>query len=106
MKAWINPDGTTHMVANDDFPLAALGNVTTRRASHIWPVHPFKRLAFRVLRFAFGERGRIAVWCRSWYGPWSVRFADNPGVVVFTAQSRRVCLEWERNELEKRFAAI
>ena len=86
MKAWVNPDGTVHMVANDDFPLEAVGIVEKRRASHVVPVHPVKRMAFRALRFFVGERGRIAAWCRSWQGPWQVRFADQPRVVVFTAQ--------------------
>jgi hypothetical protein len=101
---WINPDGSVHMVANDDFPLEAVGIAEKRRASHVVPAHPVKRLAFRVIRFVVGERGRIAAWCRSWYGPWQVRFADNPHVVVFTAQSRRVCIQWEIKQLNERLA--
>ena len=104
MKAWVNPDGTVHMVANDDFPLEAVGIVEKRRASYVWPVHPIKRLAFVGLRLLFGERGCVAAWCRSWYGPWQVRFADNPHVVVFTAQSRRVCIAWEIKQLNQRLS--
>ena len=92
------------MVANDDFPLEAVGVVDKRRASHVLPVQPIKRLAFIGLRLVFGERGRIAEWCRSWYGAWQVRFADNPHVVVFTAQSRRVCIQWEIKQLNERLA--
>ena len=78
-----------------------LGEVTVRRASHILPARRLKRLAFRALRFAFGERGRVAEWCRHWLGPWQVRFAETPNVVAYTNQSRRVCLLFEVQTLEK-----
>lgn len=81
------------------------------RASHIWPVHPVKRAAFRLLRLGFGERGRVATWTRSWRGPWGVRLLNpkpeirNPKEIRtpnfhFTHPSRRVCLAWERRTLE------
>jgi hypothetical protein len=78
--------------------------VNRRRFSHVVPAHFIKRQAFRVLRFIVGERGHIATWCRSWYGPWQVRFADRPFYVAFTHQSRRVCIEWEVARLNERLA--
>lgn len=103
MKLFITASGEVHCVEHESFPLETLGAVDRKRASHVLPVHPVKRIAFRVLRFAFGERGRVATWCRSWYGPWQVRFADRPAIVVFTAQSRRVCINWEIQQLNERF---
>lgn len=97
-------DGTIRAVANDDFPFEVLGVVDTRRASHVWPCHPRKRFAFRLLRALFGERGRVASWCRSWRGPWEVRFANNPHRVVFSHPSRRVCIAWEIQHLNKKLS--
>lgn len=109
MKAtlYITPDGTIRAVGGngvDRLPLDEFGQITRRRASHVWPVHPVKRIAFRILRAVFGERGHIAEWCRHWYGPWEVRFAETPHLVQFTAQSRRVCIEWEISQLNERLA--
>lgn len=102
MKVFVTKAGEIHCVEHESFPLTGIGEVQRRRASYVWPVHPVKRIAFVLLRLLFGERSRIATWCRSWYGPWQVRFADNPTVVVFTAQSRRVCIAWEIQQLEER----
>lgn len=69
-----------------------------RRVSHILPVHPVKRLAFRFLRMTFGERGRVAAWTRSWKGPWQASIIGSHR--YFSHMSRRVCLEWERAVIE------
>lgn len=102
----ITPDGTLHAVADETAERIAesLGGVSKRRASHVVPCHPWKRFAFRTLRRVFTERGHVASWCRSWRGPWEVRFADNPHVVAFTHPSRRVCIEWEIQRLNERLA--
>ncbi|MGN6556204.1 MAG: hypothetical protein ACTHLW_21040 [Verrucomicrobiota bacterium] len=81
-----------------------LGMVKRTRASHIWPAHPVKRAAFRILRRLFGESGRVATWLRQWRGPWEVRFVDplaprRIGAVVFSHISRRVCVAWEIEQL-------
>jgi hypothetical protein len=104
-KLYIEPDGTIRAVANDALPLDGIGTLTQRRASHVWPCRPATRFAFRVLRSLFGERGRIAEWCRRWHGPWEVRFADDPHRVVFSHPSRRVCIAWEIQRLNEKLAA-
>ncbi len=99
----LRPDGTIEFIG--DFPVEEfdLGAVTRKRASHILPVHPLKRLAFRLLRLAFGERGRIATWTRHWHGPWQViLLPDGP---TFIHPSRRVCLRWEHQQLAERMLA-
>jgi hypothetical protein len=85
-------------------PLDEFGQAVTRRASHIQPCHPGKRLTFRLLRAAFGERGRIAGWCRAWRGPWQVTWANAPARVVFSHPSRRVCIQWEITQLNERLS--
>lgn len=105
---FIAPDGTIRAVACNDLEAIAreVGTVTTRRASHVLPCHPFKRFAFRLIRFAVGERGRLAEWCRQWRGPWQVRFADDPRQVVFTHPSRRECINWEVQTINQGFSAL
>ena len=108
---FVHPGGSIQAV-NDAATEAIVGSLGTplkRRASHVWPVHPVKQCAFRLLRSLFGERGPVAEWCRRWRGPWEVRFVDpvNPrrkGAVVFSHKSRRVCIDWEIKELNQRLA--
>jgi len=78
------------------------GPVITRRASHVLPVAPLKRLVFRIIRALVGERGRIAEWQRTWRGPWQVTWANAPHRVVFVNPSRRACIEWEIKSLNQR----
>lgn len=100
----IHPDGRVEAVADDNARsiAAELGNMTTRRASHVLPAQPIKRAAFRMLRALFSEQGKVAAWCRSWRGPWQVRFASDPHTVVFAHPSRRVCIAWEVEQLTER----
>ena len=101
-------DGLVQGVGDETLELIAgtIGHeVNRRRASHVLPRHPVKRLVFRILRAVFGERGRIATWCRSWNGPWQVSWAHEPHRVVFSHSSRRVCIEWEIEQLNARLGS-
>lgn len=104
---YIAPDGTVSAIADETAQdiAAKLGDPVKARASHVLPANPIKRFTFRVIRSVVGERGKVADWCRSWRGPWQVRFASNPRMVSFQHASRRVCIRWEINQLERRFAA-
>jgi hypothetical protein len=102
----VHEDGSMSCLKTEliDAMLTNLGPSRQRRVSHIWPVNPVKRIGFRALRALCGERGRVSEWCRSWRGPWEVRFVDSLnhrriGAVVFSHPSRRVCLEWEIEQL-------
>ncbi len=94
------PDGSIRHLACPQVDFSELGTVKIRRASHIWPANPFVRLAFRAIRFVFGDRGRLAEWSRHWRCCWTVRLSEDPGRVVFSSQSRRACLAWERAYFE------
>lgn len=67
--------------------------ISTRRISHILPVNPVKRAAFRLLRRLFGDAGKVSAWTRNWAGPWEVIMIGNGE--RFTHPSRAVCLAWE-----------
>lgn len=103
---FVSPTGGIQCVADDRAEAIArtLGSTSKRRASHVLPEHPGKQIAFVILRKLFGETGRIADWCRRWRGPWEVRFAKTPHRVEFRHPSRRVCIHWEVQQLNKGFA--
>lgn len=95
----IEPGGRAWTLGDMPDGLCIGGDVTVTRASHILPVHPIKRLAFKTLRSLFGERGRVAAYTRSWVGPWeSIIINTNKR---FSHPSRRVCLDWERRQIEE-----
>jgi hypothetical protein len=52
--------------------LLELGTVVTKRASHVTPRAFIPRVAFKILRGLFGDKGRVAEWTRGWSGPWRV----------------------------------
>ena len=89
-------------IADEAVDSHAFGVPVRRRASHIWPAQPVKRLAFRCLRRIFADRGPVAAWTRTWQGAWQVRWADDAKHVAFAHPSRRTCLEWERSKLNQR----
>lgn len=96
------PDGTVVDLGASDADRAALGVVVSReRFTHVWPCRKWRRRAFRALNWAFGERGAVGAWTRTWRGPWSVRMADDDGLAVFVAQTRAECLVWERQKFEE-----
>lgn len=97
MSILIKPDGSIEFVG-DEPTLEALGHAVKRRASRIVPVAMGKRIAFRVLRFVFGDRGRVADWTRRWRGPWRATIIGKPW--TFTARTREACLAWERTVIE------
>jgi hypothetical protein len=53
-------------------PLGLPGVVESKRWSEIIPCSIPKRIAFRVLRYLFGERGRVAQWTRGWRTTWQM----------------------------------
>ena len=63
----------------------SLGTVRgDKRAGYVWPLSGTLCVAFRLLRKAFGSRGPVADWTRSWRCRWIVVNADTmtslPGI--------------------------
>jgi hypothetical protein len=60
-------------VGEADVLSAELGTVTDdRRGGHVVPRDPWRRIAFRTLRWLFGGRGKVADWTRRWRCWWIV----------------------------------
>lgn len=93
---FIRENGAVECLGDDVLDLGPVRSV--RRASRILPLHPVKRVAFRLLRVTFGDRGRVAAWSRKWRGPWLTLI---PGRSPFIARSRRVCIDHEQKVLSK-----
>ena len=101
----IGSAGGIKTIASEDAEAiaATLGDPVKTRASHVLPVHPGKQIAFVALRWIFGEQGKVAEWCRGWRGPWQV-FWKGDITPSFAHPSRRVCIAWEIEQLERRLA--
>lgn len=69
------------------------GPRTQRRASHVVPARQGLRVAFRLLRWIFGEDGRVARWTRTWGCWWAVQIGD--GHPVGAWRSREAAIEYE-----------
>jgi len=67
-----------------------------QRFSEIVPSNPMPRLWFRILRFVFGESGRVAEWTRSWLVSWRGEILQGPHKGE-TRESgvREFIIEWE-----------
>ena len=98
-SAIVRPDGTIEYIGHA-LNMDALGRVKLRRASYIEPKSRIKRSAFLMLRWAFGEVGRVSEWTRSWKCVWTVRWASEPSVIVFENPDRATCIVWEIEQLE------
>jgi hypothetical protein len=74
----VQDDGTLRMVyhPNDERARAViklLGEVLNDvRAGYVWPENRALRAVFRLLRWVFGGKGRVAAWTRAWRGRWIV----------------------------------
>lgn len=107
---FISPTGGIQAVASERAEAIArsIGSTCKRRASHVVPANWFKRQAFRLLRWLADddstESNIIEQWCRSWPGPWQVRFAETPHRVEFQHPSRHVCIDFEVKTLNRKFA--
>lgn len=71
--------------------------VERKRLSTIEPFDTVKRDAFRLLRFMFGEQGRVAAWTRKWRGLWLVTILETGEWSVFRKRANAV--RWELEKL-------
>lgn len=61
---------------------AEMGEVVTRRASHVEPDTFWLRVAFHILRTVVNDKSRIAEWTRGWACLWRVNTAPVGGPVL------------------------
>ena len=69
------------------------------RFSHIVPdyIHPFKAIAFRLLRLLFGEKGRVADWTRAWQCMWVCVILIGPHAGKRSvSKDRAKLIKWEK----------
>jgi hypothetical protein len=79
----IGPDGQMEFINNNGLAeLLSEGEARITRASHVEPLAPVKRLAFRVIRRLVADDSRIAAWTRNWKGPWVADLALSGGPVL------------------------
>ena len=78
-----------------DLPLVKLKRI---RVSTIQPLTAPKRCLFRLIRFLFGDQGRIAAWTRRWVGPWKAVILATGQSAVF--ENRDQAVMWEMRCLE------
>lgn len=73
----IKRDGTIEFLGEPPPGLVLYGAVKYR-FSEIVPLNPVKRAAFRVLRWMFGEEGRVSDWTRTWGCWWEATILIGP----------------------------
>lgn len=65
----IRRDGFIEFLTAPPIPLK-LEKQTRVRYSEITPLNPWLCIAFRLIRFLFGENGRVSDWTRGWQCIW------------------------------------
>lgn len=86
----IDESGKIRYIATPELQLGG----ETRRVSHVLPVNPVLRLAFRLLRW-FGDEGRAAEFTRSWPCMWSAEIIGGPKLGEFSSRSEAIAAEVE-----------
>ncbi len=76
-----------------DLPMKLPGRKFTKRFSEITPVRIDLFILFRLLRFTFGERGKVAAWTRTWLCEWRMKILSTG--YTEKSWSRRVLIERE-----------
>ena len=93
----LNTDGSVACIGETAASVIPLANARRRRLSHIVPVNPIKRAAFRLLRFAFGDSGRVSGQTRTWAGPWRATIIATKQTATFN--TRAEAIDWELETL-------
>jgi len=93
----IKADGTIEFLGWPPPGMELPAGIVRRRFSEIIPVNPVLRVAFRVLRWLFGEEGRVSNWTRRWRCRWEAI------ILIGGARGKRVqhvdrawLLRWEQ----------
>lgn len=97
MNIVIAQDGSVKMIASEEgrFLIDQGVEVRKTRASHVVPLDPVLRVAFRVIRWATGEAGRVSDWTRSWKVLWLVDLSPSGGPVGQIFRDRSAAIRYE-----------
>lgn len=89
MIEWLAPPPVPFMIKKQ----------TRERFSEIVPRNTVKRMLFRLLRFIFGETGRVSEWTRRWACFWHAEILIGPHKgETMDSGLRYVLLEWEKEK--------
>ena len=109
-------DGSVQFVYHPNDQIArevinSLGTVLSdKRAGYVWPLSGTLRVAFRLLRKAFGSQGPVADWTRSWRCRWIVVNADTmtplPGVYDTHTAGVEAEVRWSLSNQELTFGPL
>jgi hypothetical protein len=92
----VSAAGVVTFVKDDTFAgLEMRGDATVRRASHVMPVNPIKRILFRILRRSVRDTCPLAEWSRRWRGDWQVDLSPSGGPPLGPFASRRQAIDQE-----------
>lgn len=100
MKIVVSANGNIRHLAGQDF-LVGQGIYTKRRASHVEPVSPGLRLAFKIFRKLFTDTGWVAGWTRAWKVQWQIDLSPSGGPIMRSFADRSEAIAAEIKWLEK-----
>jgi hypothetical protein len=100
----IDSNGDTRFLVNELSNGFLNCDSTVRRASHVEPVNPFLRVLFTLLRYQFGDTGKVAAFTRNWDCAWRVNLTPVHGPIVpVDFASRQSAIDFEIDWLETNF---
>lgn len=77
-------------------------DVTRQRYSEIVPLDPLLCLWFRILRWTFGEDGKVSDWTRAWRVMWQAKILVGPHRgSEFITPFRQAALDWEKEKFSE-----
>jgi hypothetical protein len=96
MLITIDTNGTMQFVARDELAgLLSEGKATKTRASQVQPSSLLLRAAFRAIRWATGETGRLSDWTRNWRCVWQAKIVGGPYLGEFIDRADAIAAEIE-----------
>lgn len=79
----VDDDGRLQYIDKPELDfLKELGEVVTKRASHVEPANFVLRISFHILRKVFGDKGTVAHFTRQWSCWWRVNMKPKGGPVL------------------------
>jgi hypothetical protein len=80
----------------------SLGEVVTKRGSHVVPINPVLNLCFRAIRALVSDTSKVAAWTRTWNCLWCAEIVNGP-VLWASGTTRSKAIEAEVSYLNQSF---